>query len=300
MGKEKSNNKIRTGLGYLLRNFTQKHRVSICDRGIGREVWYMYLSPMRILLALLGLALVMFAVVVTGVVYTPVLDALPGYPGKKARAMLLENIQRIDSLEYEMRLMQAYNDNIALIMEGKVPTPERASLRADSLPRDKSLVAPSAADSLLRTQIEGEGRFALVNATLSPTGAVVKRLEFIPPVKGKIVSAFNPGRNLFGTGIVPEGAQQVVASQAGTVVMSQWTPEDGNTIQIQHGDNYISFYKHNSQLLKRVGDRVETGEVIGYVEPGVVDNATRPSGEFIFELWSEGRPVNPEKYMTFQ
>ena len=91
-----------------------------------------------------------------------------------------------------------------------------------------------------------------------------------------------------------------MAAQAGTVVMSQWTPEDGNTIQIQHGDNYLSFYKHNSQLLKRVGDRVETGEVIGYVEPGVVDNATRPSGEFIFELWADGHPADPEKYVIFQ
>ena len=125
-------------------------------------------------------------------------------------------------------------------------------------------------------------------------------MEFIAPVKGEVISRFDPGRNMFGTGIVPDGAQQVVAAQAGTVVMSQWTPEDGNTIQIQHGDNYLSFYKHNSQLLKRVGDRVETGEVIGYVEPGVVDNPPRPSGEFIFELWADGHPADPEKYVIFQ
>ena len=275
MGKQKNDNKIRTGLGYLLRNFTKKHRVSVRDRELEREVWYMYISPMRMVLAVLGVLLVMFAVVVTAVVYTPILDTLPGYPGKKAREILLANIERIDSLEYSLRIMQAYSDN-------------------------EALVPPSAADSLLRAQLEGDGRFALVNATVTPSGAVVRRMEFIAPVKGEVISRFDPGRNMFGTGIVPDGAQQVVAAQAGTVVMSQWTPEDGNTIQIQHGDNYLSFYKHNSQLLKRVGDRVETGEVIGYVEPGVVDNATRPSGEFIFELWADGHPADPEKYVIFQ
>ena len=43
----------------------------------------MYISPMRMVLAVLGVLLVMFAVVVTAVVYTPILDTLPGYPGKK-------------------------------------------------------------------------------------------------------------------------------------------------------------------------------------------------------------------------
>ena len=33
---------------------------------------------------------------------------------------------------------------------------------------------------------------------------------------------------------------------------------------------------------------------------GVVDNATRPSGEFIFELWADGHPADPEKYVIFQ
>ena len=300
MGKQKNDNKIRTGLGYLLRNFTKKHRVSVRDRELEREVWYMYISPMRMVLAVLGVLLVMFAVVVTAVVYTPILDTLPGYPGKKAREILLANIERIDSLEYSLRIMQAYSDNVALIMEGKTPLADRPTDRDDTPASEKALVPPSAADPLLRAQLEGDGRFALVNATVTPSGAVVRRMEFIAPVKGEVISRFDPGRNMFGTGIVPDGAQQVVAAQAGTVVMSQWTPEDGNTIQIQHGDNYLSFYKHNSQLLKRVGDRVETGEVIGYVEPGVVDNATRPSGEFIFELWADGHPADPEKYVIFQ
>lgn len=288
------------GFGYLMRNFTKKHRVSVMDRGLESEVWYMYISPMRITLAIIGLLIAMFAIVVTLVVYTPVLDSLPGYPGRKAREMLMDNILKVDSLEYEMQVMQAYSNNIDLILQGKIPSLPSAIHPSDTVSSDKTLIAPSPADSLLRAQLEGDGRYALVNGILTPSGTVVRRMEFAAPVQGEVISAFNPAVGSFGTGVVPSGPQHVVAAQGGTVVMSQWTPEDGYTIQIQHGDNYISFYKHNSQLLKRVGDRVEAGEVISYIEPGVVDNATRPSGEFIFEIWADGVPVDPQKYVIFQ
>lgn len=299
MAKKRERKGRGAGFGYLLRNFTKKHRVSIMDRGLESEVWYMYISPLRITLAVTGLLIAMFAIVVTLVVYTPVLDSLPGYPGRKAREMLIENIMKVDSLQYEMRVLQAYSNNIDLILQGKIPSLPAAQ-PSDSISSDKGLVPPSAADSLLRTQLEGDGRYALINGVLTPSGTVVKRMEFTAPIEGEIISEFNPAAGSFGIGIVPSVAQHVVAAQAGTVVMSQWTPEDGYTIQIQHGDNYLTFYKHNSQLLKQVGDRVEAGEVISYIEPGVVDNATRPSGEFIFELWADGVPVDPQKYVIFQ
>lgn len=300
MARKRDRDGKKTGFGYLMRHFTKKHRVSIMDHGLENEVWYMYISPLRIMLAILGLMIAMFAIVVTLVVYTPILDSLPGYPGKKAREMLIDNIMKVDSLQYEMRVLQAYSDNINLLLEGKLPALPAPVQPSDTVSSDKILIPPSKADSLLRAQLEEEGRYGLVNGVLTPSGTVVRRMEFIAPLSGEVISGFDPANGRFGTGIIPSGPQHVAAAQGGTVVMSQWTPEDGNTIQIQHGDNYISFYKHNSQLLKRVGDRVEAGEVISYVEPGVVDNATRPSGEFIFELWADGVPVDPQKYVIFQ
>lgn len=292
-----------SGFGYVIRNFAKKHRISLLDRNQETEVWYMYISPLCITLAVVGVLLVMFAVVVTAVVYTPVLDSLPGYPGRQARAMLTENIYRLDSLERRLQVLQAYEGNIGAILDGRIALESVLAPAADSV-RDadtfRGVTVPSQAEMTLRSELEGTGRYALVDGVVTPSGAVVKRNEFFVPVKGEIISGFDPGAGRFGIGIVPAGPQEVVAARSGTVVMSQWTPEDGNTIQIQHGDNYISFYKHNAQLLKMVGDRVEAGEVIGYVEPGVVDNATRPDGEFIFELWEDGVPVDPRRYVVFR
>lgn len=292
-----------SGFWYVIRNFAKKHRISLFDRNQETEVWYMYISPLRITLAVVGVLLVMFALVVTAVVYTPVLDSLPGYPGRQARAMLTENIYRLDSLERRLQVLQAYESNIGAILDGRISLESVQSPVADSVrgaDTSRAITGPSQAEMTLRGELEGTGRYALVDGVVTPSGAVVKRNEFFVPVKGEIISGFDPGAGRFGIGIVPAGPQEVVAARGGTVVMSQWTPEDGNTIQIQHGDNYISFYKHNAQLLKMVGDRVEAGEVIGYVEPGVVDNATRPDGEFIFELWEDGVPVDPRRYMVFR
>ena len=47
--------------------------------------------------------------------------------------------------------------------------------------------------------------------------------------------------------------------------MATWTLETGNVIQIQHDNNLISWYKHNAELLKRVGDHVRAGEPIAII-----------------------------------
>jgi len=66
---------------------------------------------------------------------------------------------------------------------------------------------------------------------------------------------------------------------------------------IQHTENLISVYKHNSALLKKEGDFVKAGEVIAIIgETGEL--TTGP--HLHFELWYNGSAVNPRDYMVFQ
>ena len=67
-------------------------------------------------------------------------------------------------------------------------------------------------------------------------------------------------------------------------------------IAIQHAYGLTTFYKHNSVLLKRIGDKVEVGEAIAIV--GSTGELT--SGPHLhFELWDKGRPLNPAEYVVF-
>ena len=82
----------------------------------------------------------------------------------------------------------------------------------------------------------------------------------------------------------------------GTVIFSDWTQEAGFVIAVQHKGNLISVYKHNSALLKKVGNFVSSGQVIA-----IIGN----TGEFTsgphlhFEMWYNGNPVDPGEFISF-
>ena len=76
----------------------------------------------------------------------------------------------------------------------------------------------------------------------------------------------------------------------------QWTSETGYVLVIQHNQNLISVYKHNSALLKSQGDIVRTGEVIALIG----NSGEQSTGPHLhFELWHMGNAVNPESYISF-
>lgn len=94
------------------------------------------------------------------------------------------------------------------------------------------------------------------------------------PVPGYygITSYFGP-RDLYGkadnhTGTdigVPQGVE-IHAAQSGVVTLSRYNSSYGNYCIISHGSGYATLYAHQRQLpLVKAGDRVEKGQVIGYV-----------------------------------
>lgn len=83
----------------------------------------------------------------------------------------------------------------------------------------------------------------------------------------------------------------------GVVILTDWTIKTGNVIQVQHSNNLVSVYKHNSTLLKKQGDYVRAGEVIAIVG-NTGEETTGP--HLHFELWRAGNPLNPENFIQFK
>ena len=68
-------------------------------------------------------------------------------------------------------------------------------------------------------------------------------------------------------------------------------------LQIQHRGDLVSVYKHNSVLLKKVGEKVKAGEAIAIVG----DSGELTTGPHLhFELWLNGESIDPQAYMVFQ
>ena len=90
--------------------------------------------------------------------------------------------------------------------------------------------------------------------------------------------------------------EAIKATLDGTVVFAEWTVETGYVIQLQHANNIVSNYKHNSVLLKKVGDEVKAGDVIAIIG----NSGELSSGPHLhFELWKEGKPINPKEFINF-
>jgi murein DD-endopeptidase MepM/ murein hydrolase activator NlpD len=121
-----------------------------------------------------------------------------------------------------------------------------------------------------------------------------------PVLQGWISSHFGyradpfTGRNAFHRGIDfagPAGAQ-VVAVASGVVTFSKDRFGYGRTVEINHGNGYVTRYAHNQRALVAVGDTVQKGQPIALI--GSTGRSTGP--HLHFEVLKQGRAVDP---MTF-
>lgn len=280
---------------YFMRHLRVRHRISMTDNE-GREVWYSYQTVLKMVgRGLIWVALIFVASLLVAA-FTKVLDIVPGYEGIRSRETMIENIIKLDSLERELAYMEAYTDNVAQVMEGKGPVMRNLSPQDDQkIVHEKELVTPSAMDSLLRSQIESNGRYGL-NTGPTSVHEKISNLEMLSPVKAAVVESFSPADGRYGVTLSVDEISQVCAVQDGTVVLCIWEP-DGYIMQIQHSANLLTIYRGLGQAHKQVGDRVEGGQAIGAVWNEATD-AGSPTHVGL-EIWYDGKAVDPQHYLTF-
>lgn len=97
-----------------------------------------------------------------------------------------------------------------------------------------------------------------------------------------------------GIDIAATTGADIIATRAGKVIVSQFSNSEGYWIAIDHGDGFISMYMHNSELLVKVGDDVEQGQVIA--KAGSTGVSTGP--HLHFAITKDGEYVNPEDYVS--
>ena len=119
---------------------------------------------------------------------------------------------------------------------------------------------------------------------------------FYSPLTGLVSDRYNVSEGHFGVDVVAKKNEPVKAVADGTVIFASWTQDSGHVIAIQHRSNLISVYKHNAELLKKVGNFVSGGEIISIV--GNTGELT-DGPHLHFELWNDGNPVNPEDFVSF-
>lgn len=245
------------------------------------------------------------------IAFTPLREYIPGYADVTVSRKIIEATLKLDSLDAELRTKDRYIANIRSIMSGnqEISSIEMNSfsdsgMSSDTLKKYQNIrLQRSREDSLLRIKIEAEEQYNLTRTgqltTFSKNRSATNNISnflFFTPLKGIITDTFDVANKHYGIDIVASQNEAVKATLDGTVIFAAWTSETGYVIGIQHQNNLLSIYKHNSVLLKKEGSYVRAGEAIAIIG----DSGELTTGPHLhFELWYNNSPLNPKDYMVF-
>ena len=270
----------------------QKYRFVIMTDSSFEEKLSVKLSRLNVLAFAGIIVFVCFFSTLILISYTPLSEYVPGKSSAEVQKGLIALSLKSDSLESILLKRAVYLENINNIISGnELITPiegEDITLKQEG----EIVFEKSKEDSLLRVSVEAEDKSSLYIKSVSENNY----LMFFTPLTGLISDGYNSKTKHFGVDLVAKEKSRISSVLDGTVIISHWTSETGHVIAIQHKNDYISLYKHNSLLLKEVGDFVNAGDHVAIIG----NSGELSSGPHLhFELWHKGTPVNPENYISF-
>ena len=236
------------------------------------------------------------AVLVAALVLTPLRGLLGGADTGELRAVAQANAARAEALEDSVLFQYQQIEQLRAIITGDADALGGTPLDASALPLP-ALDSADVADVPPATPVVP----ALAPRALGPAvggpapGAAARylaglRLPALPPLDGVVSRGFDVARGHFGLDIAATEGTPVRAVGEGYVVFADWTHDGGHTVIVQHAGGYLSSYKHNARLLKRVGERVRARETLALSG----DTGEITSGPHLhFELWRDGLAQDP-------
>ena len=255
------------------------------------EVWSFQSTTLR----LISLFILTFVILGIGLVYLFTAGPFSGYFSKNdvsiERTQLEEQSKEIQRLTQEVKNQEDYLSNFNQILKGNVP---KVNVN-DSVAGSPTIDYKNLNDGMSKEQqaLSDKIKADLKSTRNSPNTEPLP--IFQRPMSGEISEAFDKN-NHPGVDVVGHKNKEILASLSGTVVYSGYTTQDGFILIIDHGNGYLTIYKHNSRVFKHVGDRVGLGDPVAIIGNSG-ENSTGP--HLHFELWHDGQPVDPTIYMSF-
>lgn len=271
------------------KNIKFKYKLTITNENTLEEVVSFYVSKLNGLSVLLSISFILFIIAASIIVFTPLKNYLPGYMNSDMRREVVLNALRADSLAKALEQQHAYLNNLQSVLNGKI--------KADTVTSIDSLISIQAIGDAERTTEEETFRKAYeeaerFNLTAKRRTRQTTGLLFRSPLRGQITAHFDEQRHQYGVNIIPTSSN-ISAVLEGTVILATYTAARGYTLYIQHTQGFLSVYTHCASLLKQTSELVRAGEAVATI------SKTTDTPFFHFELWHNGVPLNPEKYIVF-
>ena len=177
------------------------------------------------------------------------------------------------------------------------------SLRQQKDTRLRALREMEAAAQRLQKMLEDIARRQIVRPKQSPVppstsrglDAMLGQMEW--PVKGPVSAPFGKFKHPeFGAELVRKGididaalGDGVRVVEKGRVVFADRFTGYGRMMIVDHGERYYTIYAHLSEIIRKLGEDVQKGEIIGRVG----DSDSLSGAKLYFELRKDGRSVDP-------
>ncbi len=198
----------------------------------------------------------------------------------------LTEMANLDKGEFDFNSSPAVGGPEGLV-EGAIATSTDISSMLDNLTRqikDREQQL-SVLESLISTRN--------LNRQIVPGGRPVMQ-GWISSYFGQRTDPFN-GRTAYHRGLDFAGpaGSQVVAVASGVVTYSKDRFGYGKTVEINHGNGYVTRYAHNQRTLVTPGETVQKGQPIALI--GSTGRSTGP--HLHFEVLKDGRAVDPMRFV---
>ena len=279
----------------FLKRIFNDYKVVVSSEDTFEEKLSFKANKINVFIIMLVYSIILISFTISIVFFTQLREMVPGYSSSDLLNRAIYLTKKTDSLEQQIALNNKFYKSIEDVLSGNI----NEFIARDELSIDSNLIipgvvtiSPNSQDSILRKYVENEDKFNLTNNEL-----IIENKMFFSPIKGEITQNFNYNENHFAIDIAADIGTPVKSVLDGKIIFSEWSLETGYVVVIDHGENIISVYKHNSKTLKEQNDFVQAGEVIAY--SGNQGNLS--SGPHLhFELWKNGTPIDPEPLLNFK
>jgi murein DD-endopeptidase MepM/ murein hydrolase activator NlpD len=254
-------------------------------------------SVLTIVLVCVSAVVLIAGLTVALIIYTPAGLLIPMSDEqlqKRYGSTLSDVQQRLNRVSSEVLVLREYNNKLRNALgQPVIPADSVMEFSSSSVPASENTEHITKESSFEPTQQE-------VKAVYRSAAAIKEEISFHPsfpiiaPAAGYVSRTFETEQGHNGIDYAGKIGSLIVAAADGNVVFSGYSVDDGYTIILSHGDGYLTMYKHNQALLKRIGDVVRRGEAIA-----LLGNSGRTSyGPHLhFEVWKDGKACNPNEYL---
>lgn len=123
----------------------------------------------------------------------------------------------------------------------------------------------------------------------------ISKKDFASPLQDfRVSQRFNRDQRHQGIDLAAPAGTPIYASKSGTVMYSGTQTGYGNMVILEHPNRIMTVYAHNEKNIVEAGDKIKQGDQIA-----TVGSTGRSTGNHLhFEIRSEGRAVDPQKYIT--